>query len=157
MNNNYELSINYNDLLILGVDHNPKQNILQNNTKELIITSNNATDYCKIRLPDLDLNIKLSESVIQAKLFDIEFKYSNLEKWKNFFTTINSVVSAQISPQMALIFPLFKKILNEYKIHEFNESNEINKIINSNLRSMKAENNNGEGSDTEELKSMSEY
>jgi hypothetical protein len=152
MNNNYELSINYQDFFILGVDHNPKQN-----NKELIINSNSATDYCKIRFPDLDLNIKFSESFIQAKLFDIEFKYSNLEKWKNFFTTITSIVRAQISPQTALIFPLFKKILNENKLHEFNESNEINKIINSNIRSIKAENNRGEGSDTEELKSVSDY
>jgi hypothetical protein len=156
MNNNYEISINYQDFFILGVDHSPKQNNLQNN-KEIVICSNNSTDYCKIRFPDLDLNIKFSESVIQAKLFDIEFKYSNLDKWKHFLTTITSIVMAQISPQTALILPLFKKILNENKLHEFNESNEINKIINSNIRSIKAENNRGEGSDTEELKSMSDY
>ena len=152
MNNNYEINVNYNDLFVLGIDFVSKSQ----NIKETIIESSSAIDFCKIRIPDIDLTMKFNESSIYSKLFDMEFKYSNLDKWKNFLSNFVTIIKSQFSQQITLIFPYMKRIFSVNKNQQFNEESEINNIINSNLRSLKIDHNNGEYTDrTEELKCLS--
>ena len=86
----------------------------------------------------------------------MEFKYSNLDKWKNFLSNFVTIIKSQFSQQITLIFPYMKRIFSVNKNQQFNEESEINNIINSNLRSLKIDHNNGEYTDrTEELKCLS--
>jgi len=148
-NNIIDFYINVADILVLGFESNPLEDILS-------INKNTS----KLKFPKLLAKLALSKEKIYSKVLDFEFQYNNTNMLATFIDDIIVVITSYYNNNLILLNPLIRKILVDYeklekerlrktvkdKEKNFSQGNEnisfLMNIISSNLNK-NHENSNG--------------
>jgi hypothetical protein len=99
-----DFNLNVADVLVLGFESNPLEDIVSLNK-----------NTSKLKFPKLLAKLALSKEKIYSKILDFEFQYNNTNMLATFIDDIIVVITSYYNNNLILLNPLIRKILVDYE------------------------------------------